>query len=69
MPILGIQAKAVSLLAPRCCPAAGPVRQLDLCECERAQGFPSGLGCSKEGWFISGAPASFLDFLLLSLSL
>ena len=28
--------------------------QLQLCECQRAGGFPNGLGCEKEGWFISG---------------
>ncbi|GAX77300.1 hypothetical protein CEUSTIGMA_g4746.t1 [Chlamydomonas eustigma] len=27
--------------------------QLTLCECEKATGPPFGLGCSKEGWFIS----------------
>lgn len=26
---------------------------IPLCECERAQGPPDGLGCDKEGWFIS----------------
>lgn len=26
---------------------------LTLCECEPATGYPSGLGCGKEGWFIS----------------
>lgn len=32
--------------------ATGPIRLL-LCECEPTQGPPNGLGCSKEGWFIS----------------
>jgi hypothetical protein len=27
---------------------------LELCECERANGPPAGLGCDKEGFFISG---------------
>lgn len=27
--------------------------QLDLCDCERADGYPNGLGCTKEGFFIS----------------
>ncbi|PNH05569.1 E3 ubiquitin-protein ligase, partial [Tetrabaena socialis] len=26
---------------------------LDLCECEPASGYPHGLGCEKEGWFVS----------------
>ncbi len=26
---------------------------LTLCECEKALGPPNGLGCSKEGWFVS----------------
>lgn len=28
-------------------------RPLALCECEVASGYPNGLGCDKEGWFIS----------------
>ncbi len=35
----------------RPCAPAGV--QLQLCECERAVGPPNGLGCGKEGWFIS----------------
>ena len=27
--------------------------RLDLCECEPAAGFPHGLGCEREGWFVS----------------
>ena len=30
---------------------AGP--EILFCECEKASGPPSGLGCGKEGWFIS----------------
>ncbi|KAG2449218.1 hypothetical protein HYH02_005965 [Chlamydomonas schloesseri] len=38
--------------------ASGPVdipedAHIDLCECEPASGFPHGLGCEKEGWFVS----------------
>ena len=35
------------------CPLTG-LTQLQLCDCERADGFPSGLGCTKEGYFIIG---------------
>ncbi|KAG2499753.1 hypothetical protein HYH03_002685 [Edaphochlamys debaryana] len=31
----------------------GPEPRVDLCECEPAAGFPHGLGCEREGWFIS----------------
>lgn len=33
--------------------ASGSSVPVDLCECEPAAGFPHGLGCEKEGWFIS----------------
>ena len=37
---------------PACAEHAGAI-QLQLGECEAATGYPSGLGCDKEGWFIS----------------
>ena len=36
-----------------------PSRELALCECEKAVGSPDGLGCEKEGWFISNFELSF----------
>ena len=41
------------LYAPRRPRPAGEPIRLKLCACERATGPPNGLGCDKEGWFIS----------------
>jgi len=30
------------------------VRELDLCDCERALGTPHGLTCEKQGYFVTG---------------
>ena len=32
--------------------AAGPLA-LDLCDCQKSTGSPDGLGCDKEGYFVS----------------
>ena len=33
---------------------ASDVRELDLCDCERALGTPHGLTCEKQGYFVTG---------------
>ena len=43
--------RLVPTLCLSTCLTPGPA--LLLCECEKATGPPFGLGCSKEGWFIS----------------